>query len=146
MKKKARPSLFFLVGLVLLTGCGSVKLSVRTAYCGEEQLAAYYVGTPDPNLSKPLIGQRLILTWSLPKRDYKHKTTFLDLKVRFKDKTEEHVHFPIVHRDSYYIFHVSDKKFIESGGILTYKAEMQRDGTLIKSWYHPLWAELITFE
>jgi len=138
---------FYLIScsMIILNSCHSHILSVRTSYFTEEDLASYYIGTPDPRLQQPLIGQRLILSWTLPKTT-RFKNTYLHLKVRLKNHQEENVRVTVNHKHGFYIYSLSDKKFQESGGILTYKVEIRTDDHILESWYHPLWVELISFD
>lgn len=134
----------FCATLFSTTSCCRI-LSVRTSYFTEENLASYYVGTPDPDLRKPMIGQRLILTWSLPKK-FRLCETYLNIRVRYKNHVEESTRIQINQKKGYYIFCISDEKYKESGGLQTYQATIEADGTIIDSWIHPLWIDLITFK
>ena len=141
---KASTCLLLLFCTFLSVSCSSRMLSVRTTYFTEENLASYRVQTPDPDLYKPMIEQRLIFTWSLPKKTCL-QDTHLNIKIRFKNYKEENLRIKVHDKNGYYIYKVNEEKLRDSGGILTYKGEILIGEKLLETWYHPLWVELITF-
>lgn len=131
--------------LILCTSCSS-RLSVQTDYLTRERLASYYVGTPDPNLNKPLIGQRLLITWTLSKEDLKIANLYLHIKIRLRNREEIEVFQPITCLTGYYIYSLPDSLYLQSGGLLTYKVDLIGDEIVIESWQHPLWGDLIKIQ
>lgn len=136
--------LCFSCALFILSGC-TRQLAVRTDFFTQENLASYHIGTPDPNLHRSLIDQRLIITWNLSKCNFAYKQKFIRLTVRLKNGTEESHDYPVRYKESFVVYQVYEEKFRETGGISTYKAELWGDDTLIDEWLHPLWVELIKF-
>lgn len=134
-----------LVLLLFLTACQVPYLNVQTQYLTHENLASFYVGTPDPQLDHPIIGQKLMIQWSLPKA-YVNQDVRIKLKVRFRNRKEEEIFFPLNHRRGSYVYSLLEKAYCETEGILTYKADLLVDGCEVDSWVHPLWTDLITFE
>lgn len=129
--------------LFFLTGCCS-RLSVQTDYLSKERLASYYVGAPDPQLNCDTIGQRLVISWSLSREDFIYQNVAFHLKVRLRNHEEIEVCKNIICSCGYYIFQLNDEKYRQSGGILTYKVTLTGDDTVLETWRHPLWKELIT--
>lgn len=139
-----RTILFLAIGF--LTSCQVHHLNVQTQYITQENLASYYVGTPDPEKNCPTIGQRLLIEWSLPKDDLCGRDLKLNLKIRFRDKTEDEMRLPIQEKSGTYLYYVINKKYCQTGGIATYKADLIADDCILETWQHPLWSELITFQ
>ncbi len=132
--------------LLVLNGCACYPLSVQAQYIGRENLASYYVNTPDPHLTHPDIGQRLVINWSLPKEYLAYSDLYLFLKVRFRNHEEEEKNIPIKKASGTYLYYVLNEKFHQSGGLLTYKVDIIGDGCILEEWQHQLWTELITFD
>lgn len=115
------------------------RLSVRTEYFNQEELASYRVKTPDPALHCPLIGQRLIISWCLPKDDLDYEDLHLNLKIRCHTYQEEELNIPITNRRDYYVYVLTDKQYIDSGGFVTYEVKVMGGGSVLETWTHPLW-------
>ncbi len=128
-----------------LSSCRShSRLSVSSEYITQEHLASYIVGTPDPALNKPPVGQRVLLRWNLP--DFFCQKLTCKLYLRFRDRTEavETINFP-----NYYGIHVYsllNEQYFARQGILSYKVEVFADGELVEECRHHMWVELITFD
>ena len=71
-------SLALLSCFCLLSSCVYERLSVYTDYVGLDSLASYHIGTPDPELANPHLGQRLLISWRLS-REYRERD---DLQIR----------------------------------------------------------------
>lgn len=134
-----------LLGLfILLTGCSTnTHLSVQTLYFTRESLASYYVETPDPMLINPPVGQKLLVTWSLPKSYLDYADLHLNIRIRFRNREEIELNIPIEKRYSSYMFEICNDRFFETKGILTYKVDLIGGGLLLEEWRHQLWHELI---
>lgn len=134
----------FLLLLLLANSCTG-GLSVRTDYFTQENLASFYVETPDPNLYRPFTNQRLIISWYLSTEKIKRENLELRAVVRLKNLHEEKIVEPIHKRTGFYIFQLNQEQLRCSGGILTYKVEIWSGDCLLEVWQHPLWVELIQF-
>ncbi|MFI5343180.1 MAG: hypothetical protein ACHQUC_03055 [Chlamydiales bacterium] len=135
-----------LLAIGFLTSCQVHHLNVQTQYLTHENLASYYVGTPDPEKDCPTIGQRLLIEWSLPTDDLCSGDLKLNLKIRFRNKKEDEVWVPINEKSGTYLYYVINKKYCQTGGIATYKVDLIGNGCILETWQHPLWSELITFQ
>lgn len=138
-------SSIFLVCTILLDSC-SHPLSVQTQYFSHEDLASFHIGTPDPRLYYPAIGQRLFIQWSLPPWQFEPSYLTLYLKIRFHNHQEHEIQVPIEKKCGYYLYELCNKEYQETGGILTYLVEIRKGDCVLASWKHPLWVPLITFE
>lgn len=139
----------FLLGLGILTmlsSCTLHRLEIQTQYLSHENLASHHIGTPDPALYHPLIGQRLLVQWSLCAQEVESGDLFLYLRVRFRNHREENVKIPITSKKGTYLYVLANEDYCQSGGILTYNAEIRNETCAVASWKHPLWAELIKFD
>jgi hypothetical protein len=132
--------------LLLASGCTLHRLSVQTQYIGHENLASFHVGTPDPRLYAPMVGQRLLIQWSLCAEEVEGQEVFLNLKVRFRNHEEHEVKVPITSKRGTYLYEIANEAYDQSKGILTYYAEIRNASCVLASWRHPLWTPLITFD
>lgn len=131
---------------IILSGCSLHPLTVQTQYLTHESLASFHVGTPDPSLHSPFIGQRLLVQWSLPASQLEGCQAFLFLKVRFRNHKEDEVKIPLHTKRGTYIYLHSNDDYCTSGGILTYQALIRNQNCILASWKHPLWTELIRLQ
>lgn len=119
-------------------------LTVQTQYLSHEDLASFHIGTPDPTLDCPPVGERLLIQWYLPHCQFQ-EGLLLSLKVRFKNHQEEERQISIEKNNSYYLYELIDEDYFKTGGIQTYLVEIRQGDCIIASWKHPLWTNLITF-
>lgn len=135
---------FFALGLSFcLSGCVYERLSVHTDYVGQETLASYHVGTPDPLLAAPPYGQRLIISWRLPLSYRDRDDLQIRLKIRFRNREDTIVTFPLESRCGSHLYTLLDQDFTQKGGFLAYQAELLAGDEVLETWTHQLWAPLI---
>lgn len=139
-------NLFLLLSLCFLSSCSFQRLSIQTQYISNENLASYIIGTPDPDLDSPLIGERLFIQWNISKCHFIRQELFLYLKVRLRNHQEEEQIIQIKKSCGYYLYNLINQEYCESGGIHTYYAEIRNKECVIATWKHPLWTPLILFE
>lgn len=133
-----------LIGILLFsTSCTFHRLDIQTQYFTHENLASYHVGTPDPQLDHPAIGERLLIQWSLPSQQFETDKTVLYLTVRFKNRHEEKREIYLAKSKGITLYVLKNEEFLNSGGILTYFAEIRNSSTTLATWKHPLWCPLI---
>lgn len=128
-----------------LSGCSFQRLDVQTQYLTPESLASFHIGTPDPRLHAPLIGQRLLIQWSLCEHEIEGEDTLLNIKIRFRNHQEKEIQVPIISKKGAYLYKVEGDLYCQTRGILTYFIQIQNDTGVIEAWKHPLWSELIQF-
>jgi hypothetical protein len=149
MVKLSYPHFFALVVqggvFLLISSCTLHRLDVQTQYFNHEYLASSHVETPDPRLHEPMIGQRLLLQWSLCRHEVEGEGVFLYLKVRFRNHEEQEIKIPVTSQRGTYLYEIANEAYNQSGGILTYYAEIRHPSGILASWKHPLWANLIQF-
>lgn len=129
--------------LLLLTSCTQPLLHIRTDYLSRKNLASYRVGTPDPLLNDPPVGQRLIISWFLPPSYSKFESLWLYATIRFFNGEEISLEFPIDKMIDTYVYSILDENYFETRGIMTYKVDLVADGVVLKDFRHQLWAERI---
>lgn len=139
---------FFLLLLFfpLFIGCTRDILTVHTDYLSHENLASYRVGTPDPTLNNPPIGQRLIISWSVPCEYMEFADLHLLVTMRFRNREQLVQKVELLKASGIYVYAMINDDYFEKGGILTYKVELFGDEQLLDVWLHQLWVELIVFE
>lgn len=143
------PFFSFLLGMSLLgclSSCTFRRLDVQTRYLSHENLASYYVRTPDPALEHPTIGQRLLIQWSLPKQDFDGEKVQLYLKLRFRNHQEQEIIRTLCKNRGVYLYDLTNQAYCKSGGLLTYRVEIRQGDCVVESWTHPLWTTLIQFD
>mgnify|MGYP000308240266 CR=1 FL=1 len=128
---------------ILLSGCSCDHLSVHTAYVNKQSLASYHVGTPDPCLNNPPIGERLIISWLLPKGYMQYQDLHLEIVIHLENKEKICRIFPIYKVSGTYVYSILNEEFFDKGGILTYKVDLVGDQKVLTTWRHQLWTELI---
>lgn len=146
MFKKLGPYLILLLlaFLCFSTSCQQ-RLSVQTQYLTYEDLASFYVHTPDPQINNPPAEQHLIITWDLAKCYYEQQKT-LNIRVRLKNREKIEESVPFRCPKGMYTFKIYKDRFFETGGILTYKVEIVAGKEVVEEFRHQFWTELIEFE
>lgn len=134
----------FLVFLV--SSCAPERISVHTEYITVENLASFHVNTPDFRKTCPNLGQKLIINWSLPAEYLSYRNLSLFLKVRFRNNVEDEVVIEVKKSDGTYIYYLLNDDYFDSGGILTYKVDLNGNGCLLEEWRHQIWTDLILFD
>lgn len=132
--------------LILLCSCCRNHLTVYTDYVSHHNLASYYIATPDPALNNPPIGQRLIVSWTLPKSYGCYDDVHLDVAIRLKNRELVAFEVPIYSRLESYVYPIMNERYCETGGILSYKINLVADGLITEEWRHQFWVDLIEFE
>ena len=132
--------------LTLLTSCACNTITVQSEYIDRETLASAHVGTPDPHLNSPPTGQRLIISWSLPREYGRYQELHLALTIRFRNRDEKVHRISIYKRAGTGVYEILDAAFCETKGIQTYKIDLIGDGQILDKWRHQLWADLINFK
>jgi len=134
------------LGCAALVGCTADKLNVYTEYYSFEDLASYHVETPDPILHDPPVGQRLVVSWSLPSDYLLCEDLHILVHIRFCNKEEVIKKICIEENTGIHTFCLTNESYFEKGGILTYKVELYGNHILLDEWCHQLWVDLITFK
>lgn len=138
--------LVWIACLFLVTSCCRPFVNVRTEYFNRHSLASYYVGTPDPKLNYPEVGQRLILSWCFPDEVYRRPDLRFEITVRFGNKQQVTEQLHVYDRRGIFTYTVYDDVFFDYDGIQTYKVDLYSGDELITEWRHQLWVEMILFK
>lgn len=128
---------------LMLTGCIGGYLSVHTDYLSEESLASYYVNTPDPRRWCPSVGQRLIISWTVPQQFLCYDDLHIDIALRYRNKESARQQIAITKKSGTYLISIVDDDFFRTGGILTYKIDLIGNDALLEEWRHQIWADII---
>jgi hypothetical protein len=139
-------ALILLSMLLLTTGCTLCTLQVRSEYINKQSLASVYVETPDPRKACPNLGEKVVIDWVLPKSYLNCQELKMVLTVRLKNGEVHQMAFPITKFFGSSTYFLLNDDYFTSGGILTYKVDVVGDGTVLESWTHQLWCELIEFD
>ncbi len=130
--------------LIFLLGCHPYTFLVKKELVNRESLASTFVGSPDVRQKSPPLGERLIISWCVPKNQRELK---LVLHILYKNYQQEVLKFPIVKRRGIKIYSLLDARYIETKGFLTYKAEIQNnEGEVLDLWQQQLWVDLIALD
>lgn len=94
----------------------------------------------------PPHGQKIVLQWAVPP-DLLEQKPQITFHVIYKNHTEKTFVYPIESRLGYEVYSLLNHEYDETGGILTYSAEiMTPDHHVYREWKHQLWANLITLD
>jgi hypothetical protein len=137
---------FWIISLLLLASCDKYYLSLREVPVDASYLASTHARTPDPRKDNPPHGQKVVLQWSVPPEILDKQPQIL-FRVIYKNHTEKEFIYPIESRLGYTVYSLLDQEFDETGGLLTYSADvMTSDHVVFREWKHQLWVNLITLE
>lgn len=149
-----KPSIFFrLINFALAIGCCSLvwgcchksHVRVQSDYLGRHSLASYFVGTPDPLLDAPPLGQRLIISWSFPTDYLQYQDLHLRATLRYRNREQTVQHFSLQgHLKGILVYALTGEEYFEKKGILTYQIEVIAQGKVLETVQHQLWVNLIT--
>lgn len=104
--------------------------------------ASTHVNAPDVLHQINPHGERLYVTWHLPKK-YASKVLEGVLKVRFQNPLQEEIPFKITKRRGKLVYEVVNESYFERGGILAYQVNIFCEGKLVDEYHTSLWTELI---
>lgn len=135
-----------LLALFLLSSCSKKILRLQMDYVSRENLASYHVGTPDRQLICPPVGQRMLISWYIPQKEFIPNETQIKVSLVYGNHTEEEFWITPKNFCSMYVHYLLNENYFEKCGILTYRAKMYQCGQLVKCWKHHLWTEIISFE
>jgi len=135
---------FILFVLVLLSGCQSSWLSVRSEPLYPSYLASEQVNTPDP-WRICFAGQQIVMQWNLPRRPFVCgiEPLRLLLTVRFGDYSIETYSYEVKTPQGYELFPCINQEYWDKGGIIAFKVELFQRDLLLEEWRHHVWAEII---
>ncbi|MDN3504507.1 MAG: hypothetical protein P0S95_02890 [Rhabdochlamydiaceae bacterium] len=127
--------------LLILIGTSCRPLSVDRRYTNSGSLASNFVKSPDPLKENPPLGEKLWVSWKLPSKYFRNNDKYiLNLRVVKKNLEEDVVTFPVTHRIGRVVYSCMGEQYSESGGVLTYKAEIVTlDGVVIKTVKQSMW-------
>lgn len=134
-----------LLGIAILSGCQKAPLSVEMRYISEENLASYYVETPDPRLSYPRVGQELKIRWNIPDNVYT-KGLKLSILLNMQDYSERHYSFTLNCPSGTKTLSIANDDFFATGGVLSFKAQIEKYGIPLYCKVHQLHVRLIRFD
>lgn len=133
-----------LLFLLCCCACSRDRLYVINEFVNEQSLASYHVGTPDPDLDDPRLGQRLFIHWHLRSKEFAQLTSpELVLDLRYKHGIEETKRHQILRPSGIYTYEVMDDDFFDKGEIRTYRCRLMDGQQELELWQHQLWAEWI---
>lgn len=102
--------------------------------------------TPDPKAERGEVGQRLIISWDLPYKEFHKHLWQVKVQIQFGNRTEEEKTKKITNFEGDWVLKWSGRPYVDKRGIVSYKAELMRDGAVVNTFQHQLWCELIRLE
>lgn len=142
IKNSLKTALF--LGL-LVSSCGKPPLTLYTQYIDRRELASYHVGTPDPKLDCPDIGQRLVVKWNVP-LDSKIEECRIEMKALLGNRQTKSWSFGLSCRNGYRLIELLNEEYCQTQGFVAFKAELW-EGLLLRAvWQHQLWNETVEAE
>lgn len=138
-------SIFF--ALFLAAGCVRTPIHVIQEQVNQAMLASSFAQTPDPLRREDISGQRLLISWRLPKSYSMAPPWSLELQVIFKDLSQEQYTYAISRRSGTIEFDLLGPSYRDTKGLLTYQILLKdREGQTVSVWRHRLWFTLIVPE
>lgn len=132
--------------MTTLASCSSVPhLEVASQYWSRRDLASTVINTPDPEKNSQLFGQRLNISWYVPKKNFQSGSADLFLRVKLKNNEEINQTIPLKSSSGTYQFPIYGDDFTKKGGLLSYSVELRSGGKTLKTENHKLWVEPISF-
>lgn len=128
--------------VALLPACQRPCLTARSEYLYPEHLASNHIGTPDP-CRFCYYGQQVIVSWHLAQ---KCCPDLLQLDVRYGNRCTDTITWPVHLSQGYRIYRLINDEYWCRDGIVSFKATLYRDGEILTSWTHHLWADVIEFD
>ncbi len=136
--------IFALLLFLSLSACRTYsRVSISSEYVTLEQLASYRVGTPDPALNAPPVGQKVYIRWNLP--EFAGQQLSCKLYLRFKDRSEAIETIQLSDYYGIYVYSLLNQEYFARQGILSYKVEIFVDDALVEECRHHMWVDLINF-
>lgn len=129
-----------------LSACCTSHLTVQSDYLTIQDLASYYVDTPDPRRNCPTVGQRLIVSWTVPKDYLSYENLRLEITIRFRNREEVKEIFHLTKTRGTYVFTLLNDDYFSKRGILTYKIDLIGNEMILEEWRHKIWADLIQLQ
>lgn len=127
-------------------GCSNSKhISVFNEPINQSRLASVHVNAPDPLHELNPHGQRLYVSWSLPKK-YKDANLRGVLKVRFNTPEEATIPFKMDRLRGTMTYQILNEEYFSKEGILAYKVQIFCDGEEIDTYKHTMWTDFISFD
>lgn len=126
----------------LFCGCYRAPLVCRSEYLYPDYLASEHVLTPDP-CRRCFYGQQIVVKW-----DVKRSCLPLDLVLHVRYGTRDQATFtwPVAFSQGFRVYRLINDEYWCKEGIISYKAELYKDGVLITDWEHQLWVEIIEIQ
>jgi len=128
--------------LLLATSCSGPPLQVEVKYISRENLASYYVNTPDPRLYYPKVGQELMIRWNIPEPMWSEDLQLV-VTLNMRDYTTREEAFTLKRASGHRVISVANEDYFKTGGILSFRAEVQQEGQPIYVRKHQLYVDLI---
>lgn len=143
-------ALVFLTSCCSSKGCfcgcsGSKHISVFSLPIDNKTLASVHVNTPDHRHLLNHNGQKIYVSWKLPK-EYLGQTLSGVLKIRFKIPKQIEIPFEITALAGRIAYEVLDEEYFNGEGVLAYQIQIFIGDQLVDSFQHKMWTELISFD
>lgn len=121
---------------------GSKYLSIYSEVINQQSRASTRVNTPDRLHHINPHGQRLFVSWHLPKK-FLGKPLEGKLFIRFVGPYQEEIPFTITSLHDSLTYEIINEDFFDKKGILTYSVEIYSEGQKIDHFNHKMWTDLI---
>jgi hypothetical protein len=130
----------------LITACSPTLLEVEVEYISKQQLASYHVGTPDPRLICPPIGQKISIGWHLSKKKFHQHNYEILLEVRYRDRTTGSCRFKPEYASGRKTFNHLNDEYSATSGLVSYSVTLFKNGKVLSKRCHILHTPLIEFD
>lgn len=127
-------------------GCSSSKhISVFNETIDQDRLASVHVNAPDPLHEVNAHGQKLHVSWKIPKIYEGAKLNGV-LKIRFNTPQQITIPFEINSLKGSMTYELLNEEYFSKQGIGAYQIQIFSDGVQIDTYQHSMWADLILID
>jgi len=132
-----------LLSAIFVAGCSKPSVCARTFYTSRNDLAAYVVGTPDPQIATKGLGQSIWVRWTAPALS---ETIYLDVTIRFADESERHETYPVQNRYGWLMVEITDTEYKKTKGLAAYSISLKDGENILATTKHKLWIDKIQID
>ncbi|MBS0655917.1 MAG: hypothetical protein JSR46_09080 [Verrucomicrobia bacterium] len=135
---------YFILPLLLLVSCSTKpNLEVESLYWSRRDLASSVVNTPDPEKQSLMFGQRVVISWSVSKKDFNSGPLALFIRIKLKNNEEIDQRVPLDKPSGIFYVPIYGNDFTKKGGLQSYSVQLLSGDKLLATRKHKLWVEPI---
>lgn len=132
--------------LLCLSSCSQPSLSSFTEFIDNDYTAGAQLGIEQGGARDEILGQQVVVTWSLPYRLQKLLPATLHLSIYYGDGKIEKLTYEVRQLSGYRVYCLKGDNYYNRQGIVSYKVSLFGEGKEIVSRRHHIWTEVIAVD